>query len=330
VWLGHVSYSLYLVHAPVLAASVVLLHEQLPIWACVAVGAAAALAAAEAMRRLVEAPSRDLARWAERRLRRTRPAAAPRGSRRRGAPGGHLGRRGRLVRRPGGGRGRGGSRDARRASPRADAHKPLREFLAGQTVSALSLRALLSGPPPGHRWPEPTPTARPDRPADRPFARVRRFASPAVKAALLRRWREFLGVVCGLAGLALLVALASHDPADPSFSTATARGAANLAGPLGAHASDVLLQGFGGAALLPAPRCSPGAWRLGSHRGLGLFPARVRRCERRCPCWPPAERCAARCRPGPGGAGRRFRRDRLSAVCRGLAEAALGSSAAGR
>ena len=30
-----------------------------------------------------------------------------------------------------------------------------------------------------------------DRPAtgDRPFARMRRFASPAVKAALLRRWR---------------------------------------------------------------------------------------------------------------------------------------------
>ncbi len=82
VWLGQVSYSLYLVHALVLAASVILLHESLPIWACVAVGAVAALVAAEAMRRLVEVPSRDLARWAERRLRRpharlgaARPAA---------------------------------------------------------------------------------------------------------------------------------------------------------------------------------------------------------------------------------------------------------------
>jgi hypothetical protein len=37
----------------------------------------AALAAAEAMRRLVEAPSRDLARWAERRLRRPNPRRAP-------------------------------------------------------------------------------------------------------------------------------------------------------------------------------------------------------------------------------------------------------------
>ena len=72
VWLGHVSYSLYLVHAPVLAASVILLHEEMPIWACIVVGLVAALVAAEAMRRLVEVPSRDLARWAERRLRRTR------------------------------------------------------------------------------------------------------------------------------------------------------------------------------------------------------------------------------------------------------------------
>jgi S-DNA-T family DNA segregation ATPase FtsK/SpoIIIE len=114
-----------------------------------------------------------------------------------------------------------------------------------------------------------------DRPADRPFERVRRFASPAVKAVMLRRWREFLGVVCGLSGLALLVALASHDPADPSLSTATARGAANLAGPLGAAVSDVLLQGFGWAALLPGVALLAWAWRLGSHQGLGLFPARV-------------------------------------------------------
>ena len=116
-----------------------------------------------------------------------------------------------------------------------------------------------------------------DRPADRSLlaSGVRRFASPAVKAVLVRRWREFLGVVCGLSGLALLIALLSHDPADPSFSTATARGAGNLAGPLGAAASDVLLQGFGWAAALPGAALLAWAWRLGSHRGLGLFPARL-------------------------------------------------------
>jgi peptidoglycan/LPS O-acetylase OafA/YrhL len=74
VWLGHVSYSLYLVHAPVLVASTVVLHGTLPLPACLAVGVVAALAVAEVMRRLVEVPSRDLARWAERRLRR-RPRA---------------------------------------------------------------------------------------------------------------------------------------------------------------------------------------------------------------------------------------------------------------
>ena len=70
MWLGRVSYSLYLTHALVIAASVILLHASLPIWACVAIGAAVALPAAEAMHRLVEVPSRDLARWAEWRLRR--------------------------------------------------------------------------------------------------------------------------------------------------------------------------------------------------------------------------------------------------------------------
>ena len=62
---------------------------------------------------------------------------------------------------------------------------------------------------------------------------VRRFASPAVKAAIRRRLFEVLGLVCGLTGLALLVALASYDPADPSLSTATTRAATNLAGPAG-------------------------------------------------------------------------------------------------
>ena len=39
--------------------------------------------------------------------------------------------------------------------------------------------------------------------------------------------------------------------------------------------SDALLQGFGWAALLPSAALLAWAWRLGSHRGLGLFPARL-------------------------------------------------------
>ena len=108
-----------------------------------------------------------------------------------------------------------------------------------------------------------------------PLAGVRRFASPAVKAAIRRRLFEFLGLACGLAGLALLVALASYDAADPSLSTATTRRAANLVGPAGAMLADLLLQGFGWAAALPGVALLAWAWRLATHRGLGLFPARV-------------------------------------------------------
>ena len=106
-------------------------------------------------------------------------------------------------------------------------------------------------------------------------ARLRRFASPAVKAAMRRRLFELLALLAALAGLGLLVALASYDPADPSLSTATTRAPTNLAGPAGATLSDVLMQGFGWAGALPGLALLGWAWRLGSHRGLGLFPARL-------------------------------------------------------
>jgi S-DNA-T family DNA segregation ATPase FtsK/SpoIIIE len=113
--------------------------------------------------------------------------------------------------------------------------------------------------------------------ADRPngSARLRRFASPAVKAAMRRRLFELLALLAALAGLGLLVALASYDPADPSLSTATARAPTNLAGPAGAMLADLLMQGFGWAGALPGLALLGWAWRLGSHRGLGLFPARL-------------------------------------------------------
>ncbi|WP_188903014.1 FtsK/SpoIIIE family DNA translocase [Caldovatus sediminis] len=103
----------------------------------------------------------------------------------------------------------------------------------------------------------------------------RRFASPVVRAVLRRRIREFLGLALALAGLALLLALASHDPADPSLNTATDRAATNLAGPVGALVSDLLLQGVGFAALLPVLCLLAWAWRLASHRGLDPFAGRV-------------------------------------------------------
>ena len=52
----------------------------------------------------------------------------------------------------------------------------------------------------------------PDRPAAAgpSFARMRRFASPAVKAVMVRRWREFLGVVAGLSGVTQLATGQRH------------------------------------------------------------------------------------------------------------------------
>ena len=102
-----------------------------------------------------------------------------------------------------------------------------------------------------------------------------RFASAAVRAAFLRSGAQFVGIVCALAGLALLVALLSHDPADPSGSTATARAARNLAGPTGSAVSDTLLQAFGFAAFLPAFTLLGWAWRLFTERGVSLLPARL-------------------------------------------------------
>src|ERR1700689_3376582 len=64
----------------------------------------------------------------------------------------------------------------------------------------------------------------------------RKFASPAVKALMSQRSAEFGGLLLGLLGLAILVALATYDPRDPSLNTATTPHVSNLAGPGGAGA----------------------------------------------------------------------------------------------
>jgi S-DNA-T family DNA segregation ATPase FtsK/SpoIIIE len=104
---------------------------------------------------------------------------------------------------------------------------------------------------------------------------ARAIASPAVKALMNRRTAELAALFLGLIGLALLVALASYDPRDPSLNTATTRHASNLAGPLGAAVADILLQGFGLAGALPGLALLAWAWRIGSHRGLGSMAARL-------------------------------------------------------
>ena len=96
--------------------------------------------------------------------------------------------------------------------------------------------------------------------------------SRAGATALLARTQQVLAglLLVGLA-VALGLALWSHDPADPSLNTATARAASNLLGRPGALVSDLLVQGFGLAALAPVLLLAA----RGVRRGLG-WPVRSR------------------------------------------------------
>ncbi|MDE2454635.1 MAG: DNA translocase FtsK 4TM domain-containing protein, partial [Burkholderiales bacterium] len=108
-----------------------------------------------------------------------------------------------------------------------------------------------------------------------PTLPARRIASPALKALMTQRSAEFGGLMLGMLALAVLLAIASYDPRDPSFNTASTQQVHNLAGPAGAIVADLLLQGFGVVALLPVLAMLAWAWRIGSRRGLRGFPIRL-------------------------------------------------------
>jgi len=106
-------------------------------------------------------------------------------------------------------------------------------------------------------------------------AALRRTLPPGFAAFLRRRAAELAGLAACLLGLTLLVALATHHPADTSLNTAGHGAVRNLAGPAGAVISDALLQGVGLAALLAGITPLVWAWRLVSHRPLGSPLARI-------------------------------------------------------
>ncbi len=106
-------------------------------------------------------------------------------------------------------------------------------------------------------------------------APTRRLASPTIQALIRQRSAELTGLLLGMLGLALLVALACYDPRDPSLNTATSRHTSNLAGPVGAVLADLLLQGFGVAGALPGVAMLTWSWRIASRRGLGSMAARL-------------------------------------------------------
>jgi len=91
---------------------------------------------------------------------------------------------------------------------------------------------------------------------------------PEAAQFLCRRLAELGGAVLLLFGLAVLLALASYDPADPSFNHATGRAARNLVGGPGAYGADLLLQPFGLAATLIGVVAALWGWRLAAHKGL--------------------------------------------------------------
>ena len=89
-----------------------------------------------------------------------------------------------------------------------------------------------------------------------------------------RRLAALGGLVLGLAGVALAVALGSYHPSDASFDTAGAV-VRNLAGPGGAILADLLWQGFGIVAVLPAGVMLLWGWRIAESKRLSFVLLRI-------------------------------------------------------
>lgn len=85
---------------------------------------------------------------------------------------------------------------------------------------------------------------------------------------LRKRGIECLGVGLIVLSLALLAALISYDPLDPSPNTATDRIPVNLLGTYGAAVADVALQSLGLAAFMGFPLLAGWGWRLVVDRAL--------------------------------------------------------------
>ena len=104
---------------------------------------------------------------------------------------------------------------------------------------------------------------------------ARRLASPQMLARFGNRMTEFGGLLLGISGVSLALALATYDPADPSYDTATIGPVHNIAGHPGADIADLLFQWFGAAGVLPAVCLLAWAYRIASHRGLGSMTIRL-------------------------------------------------------
>ena len=98
---------------------------------------------------------------------------------------------------------------------------------------------------------------------------------PGATAFLRQRFIEAAGIVIALAGIAIMLALISFHPDDPSLNAATDAVSRNwLTGP-GAAVADILMQTMGIAAWLMPVTILAWGWQIGKHKGFGRAWARV-------------------------------------------------------
>src|SRR5262245_12453744 len=92
---------------------------------------------------------------------------------------------------------------------------------------------------------------------------------------LRRRMMELMGVGFAAAGVMLLLALFTYNPADPSLNHATGRAPHNIVGLPGAYISDLLLQTFGLAIILVPVALITWGVRMARTHHLGFFGLRL-------------------------------------------------------
>ena len=96
------------------------------------------------------------------------------------------------------------------------------------------------------------------------------FASPALRDLIRQRLGQIAAIGVALLALALLVALGTYNPHDPSLNTATSLRPTNALGPAGAIVADALLQYFGGAGVLPVVAMLAWSYRMAAGRPVRL------------------------------------------------------------
>ena len=85
---------------------------------------------------------------------------------------------------------------------------------------------------------------------------------PGTLDYLRRRSLELVGLSLIISAGAILIALTSYNPRDPSFNSATSATTSNWLGEPGAYAADLLLSFFGIVSTLPALALAGWGWRL--------------------------------------------------------------------